>query len=127
MTLLAGTDVEISDAEVVTGSGLKREIYNAEVAITTLPVLYYEGQTTSPFSSGYPATAAAIAEMNPMMQGLRLTILRGIAKRSNVIGQTVIDHFTTNGHAVVGTSDSCGRYQGVSISGPASDLELDIQ
>jgi hypothetical protein len=131
MSMTAGTDVAVSDAEVVSGTGAKREYYDAEVAATTLPALYTLGQTTAPFSPEAPATQEQLNEFNPGVASIRLSILRGIATRANAFGAVLVAHVSTNAKATIGTTISCGRTPtpndaGAAIVGPAVAVELAI-
>lgn len=133
MSLTAGTNVVVADNEVVTaGSGLKLELYNAELATITLTPLYTVGQTSSPFSADAPATEGQVADANPQLQAMRVSTLRGIAARANAYGAAIVAHIVANGKAVVGTSTSCGRTPdplaaATAILGPAVELELSIR
>ena len=133
MSLLAGTNVTISDTELVlTGSGLKLELYNAELAVTELMALYTVGQTTSPFSADAPATQGQVDDANPQLQTMRVSVLRAIASRANAYGAAIVAHVVANGKAVVGVATSCGRTPSpnnpsTAILGPAVELELTLR
>ncbi len=101
MSLNAGSNVVVSDAEVVSGGSvgtLKRDIYDAIVAATTLPTLTTLGQTTDPFSASRPATQA---DVDNSKLG-RAKVKQAIAAFANGIGSAVISHFVTN--AVITTT-----------------------
>lgn len=92
MSDVGGTDVVIDDNENVTaGTGLKLALYTKERATTSLPALYVVGQTDSPFSADSPATEDQVNSSNPQMKTMRVSMLRGIAKRANAYGEAIAE------------------------------------
>lgn len=128
MAMLGGVDVVVANDESTSaGSGLKLELYNADKATLTLPVLPTVGSTTPPYRAERPCTADDRAKV----QAARLVILRDAARRANAYGGTIVSHVTTNGKAKI-VSESCGKTPDPNdpdtpIVAPASPVLLTIE
>jgi hypothetical protein len=130
--MTGGTDVVVSSDESAAGAGLQWALYQADVATANLPSLYVVGQTTSPFSSDNPATAQQVADANPQLTTVRLSILRGIATKANAWARTIVSYVQANAVARVTTSTSCGRTPtpndpSTAILPPAAEVDLEVQ
>lgn len=131
--LFAGNNVVVTDSgHVASGTGLKRELFDAEVVVTDLPSPYAVGQTTDPFSNDRPASPEMLASINPQRMKMRAEILKGIARRANAWGDAIIAHIKANAVAVVRTTDAFGSLPddlepGAPILPPQSEIRLRIE
>ena len=103
MALIPGVSVVVEDDETLSaGTGLKLELYIADIATADIPAALVLGSTTFPYSSGRPVTAADVS----VTADARLLVLRDAARRANYMAATICAHITTNGKARVGGSVS---------------------
>ena len=129
MALIAGNDVVIASNETVTaGSGLKRELYDADVASLPLPKLLVLGNTDPPFSPGHPCEQEHVAEI----QKARVKMKQDAARRANAYATAIVEHFKANAKAVISTTTVCGRTPNplvvnANIQPPTANVLLAIQ
>lgn len=133
MALVAGT-VSVSATEVVSGSGLARAIYDAEVATTDLPP-----QDVSSEHAGWDDYKAELQEkLTSARLDQRVSTLRGIAKKATALASALVPYFTTNAEislatvvATVSPTTSTGRTPNpndpdTAIQGPAVAVTLPV-
>jgi len=129
MALNAGVDVVIDNAEtVVSGSGLKLELYNADVAGIALPAMQPIGYSMAPFSTERPCEQ----QDRDRVQAARVAIKRDVARRANAYGQAIVNHVKNNGTAIISVNTVCGRMSNplqanANIQPPASNVLLELQ
>lgn len=122
MSMTAGT-VTVADDESVTGTGLARARYDADVATLDLPALPTLGATTAPYSAARPVSAADIASV----RAGRLLALRERARVANAYAAADVTYFQANMVARISTSTSAlQQASGVDTTAPTATRELPI-
>lgn len=89
--------VSVSSSEVVTGTGLARELYDADAATLVLPSLPTLGQNTAPYTAKRPCSQADINEVKTA----RVQLLQEAARRANAYASATVSHIKTNALAKV--------------------------
>ncbi|GEM_PF-4838810 len=104
MAFTPGTDVAIADDETITGTGVKLDLTNAEIAADVadrvLPALPTIGQTTPPYRAERPCQQS---DIDTVRKG-RVSMERDIARRANVYAQKILDYLGTALATVAGAS-----------------------
>lgn len=102
--MIAGDDVTIdADETVLTGTGMKRAIFDADVASSTYPTVPTPGSTSPPFRTERPANSDDVA----IVVAARVAQLREQARKANAMGYAIYTYVTTYGEAVI-INESCG-------------------
>ncbi len=128
MAMVVGVDVVVDNDEVVTaGTGLKRTLYDADVATISLPTLPTLGSTAAPWNTQRPVSQDDIDRVKEA----RVRVLQDAARRANAYGGALVTYIQTNAKAVVSTSDSTQRMpastaEDTPTKAPASNVELSI-
>jgi hypothetical protein len=117
MAMAIGT-VAVDSNEAVTGTGLARELYDADVATRTIPTMPTLGQTTAPFSPGFPARQVDL----DAVKAARVSIKQEAARLANAYATAIVTHITTNGKAkVLAGAPSGGIQRTPNPNNPATD------
>ncbi len=99
MAMIPGVNVVVADNETVSaGTGLKLELYTADIATADIPPVLALASTAFPYSAGRPASAADVAATATA----RLMVLRDAARRANYMAAALSAHITTNAKARIG-------------------------
>lgn len=116
MSMSAGS-VAVAGDESVTGSGLARELYDADAATMPLPTVPGLGVTTSPFTVARPSNTS---DQNAI-KAARLVILRDLARRANAYATAIVAHITANAVATISTSARAGKIPNPVVAGDPID------
>lgn len=100
MSMTAGT-VTIANDESVSGAGMARALYDADVAtMEALPTVPSLGATSAPWSAFVPVTQADIDTVT----AARLATLREAARRATAYASGIVSYVTANAKARISTS-----------------------
>lgn len=129
MAMSAGS-VSVDSSENVTGTGLARDLYDADaasmVAAGMLPTVPTLGSTAAPYTAEQPVTSAEVGAF----RAARVRLLQEAARRATAYASALVSYIQANAKARV-TSQSLGRTPDPNdpdapIEPPTSPVDLPI-
>lgn len=120
MSMTAGA-VSVAAGEVVTGTGLARALYDADVATLPLETAPTLGDTSAPYSAQRPASASDVA----LATAARLRALQERARLATAYAGALVPYLQANAKAKV-AADATGDDVQAGTTHPAADKLLPI-
>lgn len=128
MAMVVGS-VSVDSNEVVSGTGLSREIYDADAATTVLPTVPTLNDTSQPFTTQRPAIQSDL----DLISASRVTLLQEVARRANAYASAIVPHITGNARTRIKTTDQFlqrtpdPNNANTDTQGPSADRTLNIE